>query len=97
MQWTELVELLLRRRAAALREDRITDAASAHDWRRARAAAEAAILHSVRRHDHVVLVADVVRQAEEQFRLRLSGSMASCALKEQLTAYRGLMTDTADY
>lgn len=96
MQWTELVELLLRRRVAAFRESRLTDAASVHDWLRARAAAEAAVRHTVRRRERVVLVSDVRRQAEEQFMLRLSTHMASLVLRERIAAHRGLMTDATD-
>lgn len=96
MQWTELVELLLRRRAAAFRENSLTGAASVHDWRRARAAAEAAVRHAVRRRERVVLVSDVLRQAEEQFMLRLSTQMASLVLRERIAAHRGLMTDATD-
>ena len=96
MEWTALVELLLRRQVAAHREKRRASAASAHDWRRARAAAEAAVRHAVRRHERVVLVSDVVRQAEEQFMLQLPAHLASLVLRERIAAHRGLMTDASD-
>lgn len=99
MEWTELVELLLRRRVAAFEESRRMDAASAHDWRRARAAAESAVRHAVRHGERVVLVSDVVRQAQEQFMLRLSTRMASLVLRElreRIAAHHGLTTDLSD-
>ncbi|MFJ2257204.1 hypothetical protein ACIOKD_02480 [Streptomyces sp. NPDC087844] len=97
MQWTEIVELLLRRRAAAFRENHLTLSASVHDWRRARAAAEAAVRHAVRRRERVVLVSDVLRQAEEQFMLRLSTHVAAVVLRERIAAQRELMTDATDH
>ncbi|MDQ0578207.1 hypothetical protein [Streptomyces rishiriensis] len=96
MEWTELVELLLRRRVAAFQDSHLTNTASMHDWRRARAAAEAAVQHAVRHGERVVLVSDVVRQAEEQFTLRLSNHMASLVLKERIASHCGLTTDAVD-
>ncbi|MET8945660.1 hypothetical protein ABZX30_19230 [Streptomyces sp. NPDC004542] len=97
MEWTALMELLLRRRVAAQRENLRAGAASAHDWRRARAAAEAAVRHAIRRHERVVLVSDVVRQAEEQFMLQLPLHMASLVLGDRIAAHRGFMTDASDH
>ncbi|MER5201214.1 hypothetical protein ACWD3J_47555 [Streptomyces sp. NPDC002755] len=95
MEWTQLIDLLLRRRVAASQERQLAAEASAHDVQRARAAAEAAVSRAVRRGEGVVLVADVVRQAEEQFLLRLSTQTAAQVL-DQIAARHGLTSDAAD-
>ncbi|MFD0304073.1 hypothetical protein [Streptomyces sp. NPDC127119] len=97
MQWTEIMELLLRRRVAAFRENHLALSASVHDWRRARAAAEATVRHAVRRRERVVLVSDVLRQAEEQFMLRLSPRLAAVVLRERIAAHHELLTDATDH
>ncbi|MFD5065024.1 hypothetical protein [Streptomyces sp. NPDC058394] len=91
------MELLLRRRMVSLQDSHLTLTASAHDWRRARSAAEAAVRHSLRGCERVVLVSDVLRQAEEQFSLKLSTHMAATVLREQIAEHRGLKTDVTDY
>ncbi|MFJ3671078.1 hypothetical protein ACIPSE_31910 [Streptomyces sp. NPDC090106] len=91
------MELLLRRRVAASRDSHLSLVASAHDWQRARAAAHAAVWHAVRRHKRVVLVSDVMRQAEEQFMLQLPVHMAAVVLRERLASHRGLMSDVTDH
>lgn len=96
MEWTDLLELLWRRRRAASRANQLAGVATVHDWQRARAAAEAAVRHAMLHCDRVVLVSDVVRQAEEQFMLRLSTGTAAHVLREQIAGQHGLRTDTGD-
>ncbi|MEU3855309.1 hypothetical protein [Streptomyces sp. NPDC029554] len=91
------MELLLRRRRAASRENRLTGIRSAHDWQRAQAAAEAAVRQAMLRGERVVLVSDVVRQAEEQFMLRLSTGTAAHVLRQRINGLQALRSDARDH
>ncbi|MFD7817666.1 hypothetical protein ACFV6E_32815 [Streptomyces sp. NPDC059785] len=91
--WEDLVQLLVSRRAAALGEKKRAGVTSDHDWRRARAAATSAVLHALQNGESVVLVADVQRQAGEQFRMRLPRDAAVVVLRERLAAHASLLSD----
>ncbi|MGW6016231.1 hypothetical protein [Streptomyces sp. NPDC055210] len=59
------------------------------------AAATSAVLHAVQNCEPVVLVADVQRQAHEQFMMSLSREAAITVLRERLTLHGSLLSDAA--